>query len=242
MFKLLFTIFLIMHVLGDFYSQSDDLSKKKKEEYKYVVKHSFIYLLVSCGCAILFWSVPLLVSSAFLAVLHFAVYSVKFIYTKGKEANSMVFAVDQLTHICFITVAAAILSFTNYEIKLMPAISGLVSEATNEPNTVLAWTGLLLLSAKPANILIKHMVIKYKPAILDSNNSNGAGAFIGTLERIIILLLISVNQYSAIGLVLTAKSVARYNKISEDKEFAEYYLLGTLLSALYAIGTYLVLK
>lgn len=39
-----------------------------------------------------------------------------------------------------------------------------------------------------------------------------------------------MNQYSATGLVLTAKSIARYNKIANEKDFAEYYLLGTLIS------------
>ena len=48
-------------------------------------------------------------------------------------------------------------------------------------------------------------------------------------------ILISVDQYSAVGLVLTAKSIARYDKISKDQIFAEYYLLGTLLSAICSI-------
>jgi hypothetical protein len=39
-----------------------------------------------------------------------------------------------------------------------------------------------------------------------------------------------MNQYAAMGLVLTAKSIARYDKITKDEKFAEYYLLGTLLS------------
>jgi hypothetical protein len=32
------------------------------------------------------------------------------------------------------------------------------------------------------------------------------------------------------GVVLTAKSIARYDRISKDQGFAEYYLLGTLMS------------
>ena len=44
-----------------------------------------------------------------------------------------------------------------------------------------------------------------------------------------------MNQYSAIGFVLTAKSVARYDKIAKDEKFAEYYLLGTLTSTLCVI-------
>ena len=50
------------------------------------------------------------------------------------------------------------------------------------------------------------------------------------------LILIYMNQYSAIGLVLTAKSLARYDRISKDEKFAEYYLLGTLISAGIVIG------
>ena len=35
---------------------------------------------------------------------------------------------------------------------------------------------------------------------------------------------------------MTAKSIARYDRISKDQEFAEYYLLGSLLSTICAIA------
>lgn len=60
---------------------------------------------------------------------------------------------------------------------------------------------------------------------------NNVGRVIGTVERVIMLILIYMDQYSAIGLVLTAKSIARYDRITKDEKFAEYYLLGTLISA-----------
>lgn len=74
----------------------------------------------------------------------------------------------------------------------------------------------------------------YKPIAKEKNSENTkkAGRMIGTIERIIMLFFLLIRQYSSVGLVLTAKSIARYNKISEDKEFAEYYLLGTLLSTI----------
>lgn len=53
---------------------------------------------------------------------------------------------------------------------------------------------------------------------------------LGNIERFIMILFLGYNQYSAIGLVLTAKSIARYDKISKEEDFAEYYLLGTLMS------------
>lgn len=90
---------------------------------------------------------------------------------------------------------------------------------------------MVLLS--PSNILIQKILSSYKP---NNDNKdlitidNNAGRCIGSLERLIMLIFIAMNQYSAMGLVLTAKSVARYDKISKDEKFAEYYLLGTLLS------------
>lgn len=70
---------------------------------------------------------------------------------------------------------------------------------------------------------------------IDNKEVNNTGRFIGTLERIIMLIFLSIGQYSAIGLVLTAKSIARYDRISKEKNFAEYYLLGTLISTVVAI-------
>ncbi len=48
-------------------------------------------------------------------------------------------------------------------------------------------------------------------------------------------------QFSAVGLAMTAKSVARYNEISENPSFAEYYLIGTLYSILYTVALYCLL-
>lgn len=60
----------------------------------------------------------------------------------------------------------------------------------------------------------------------------GAGATIGILERIVIGVCMIMGQFASIGLVFTAKSIARYNKISESPAFAEYYLIGSLFSIL----------
>lgn len=64
---------------------------------------------------------------------------------------------------------------------------------------------------------------------------NKTGRQIDTIERMIMLFFMSGNQYAAIGFVLTAKSIARYDKITKNEKFAEYYLLGTLLSTLCVI-------
>jgi len=58
------------------------------------------------------------------------------------------------------------------------------------------------------------------------------GALIGNLERFLILLLILQDQWEAIGLVVAAKSIARFEMV---RERAEYFLVGTLASVSIAL-------
>lgn len=107
------------------------------------------------------------------------------------------------------------------------------------------WMLGMLIIHKPANILIQKFMQDYKPRMisdyLEIKKDNNIGRVIGTIERVIMLILIYMNQYSAIGLVLTAKSIARYDKIAKDQDFAEYYLLGTLISVGVVIFTAVLL-
>lgn len=63
------------------------------------------------------------------------------------------------------------------------------------------------------------------------------GKWIGILERILILIFLYLNQISSIGFVIAVKSLARF-KMMENKIFAEYYLLGTLISVSYTFVAY----
>ena len=50
-----------------------------------------------------------------------------------------------------------------------------------------------------------------------------------------------MNQISAIGFIYTAKSIARFKEIEQNKAFAEYYLIGTLFSILYVVIAYYII-
>jgi hypothetical protein len=67
-----------------------------------------------------------------------------------------------------------------------------------------------------------------------------AGRVIGILERWLIMILMLSGQLTGIGFVLTAKSIARFKNF-EQHHFAEYYLMGTLYSAVFAIVLSLIL-
>ena len=65
------------------------------------------------------------------------------------------------------------------------------------------------------------------------------GATIGVLERVLIVVFVLTGTEAAIGFVVAAKTLARF-RLLDDRDFAEYYLLGTLASVAVAILTALV--
>jgi len=62
------------------------------------------------------------------------------------------------------------------------------------------------------------------------------GATIGVLERLLIVTFILTANQAAVGFVIAAKTLARFKQL-DDREFAEYYLLGTLASVSIAVAT-----
>ena len=68
----------------------------------------------------------------------------------------------------------------------------------------------------------------------EDEGPKGAGRKIGILERWMILGLVWAGQWGAVGLVLTAKSIARFKKM-DQQAFAEVYLVGTMTSVLVAM-------
>lgn len=65
------------------------------------------------------------------------------------------------------------------------------------------------------------------------------GATIGILERLLIVTFVLTGSTAAIGFVVAAKTLARFKQL-DDRDFAEYYLLGTLASVAVALGSALV--
>ncbi|MEA1998364.1 MAG: hypothetical protein U9N61_03440 [Euryarchaeota archaeon] len=68
-----------------------------------------------------------------------------------------------------------------------------------------------------------------------------AGMIIGIIERVMVLTFVLIDQYTAITIVFAAKSIARFNEL-EDRNMAEYYLIGTLLSITFALITGIVAR
>lgn len=146
------------------------------------------------------------------------------------------FLADQAIHLGCVFVAAFLLAGEN--VMLEPAFWLQNAETVSGFSSVslVAWLTVLLINYKPASITVSRLIEGLKPEE-DQEPATNAGRYIGLVERLIMLVFLVLQQFAAIGLVLTAKSIARFDRISKDQQFAEYYLLGTLLSTLFVIVT-----
>ena len=234
----IFLFYLLLHILGDYYLQSERLAVSKRNKYPAVLLHSLIYALpFLASLAFMHPSSSLVNSLVFLIILHVCIDTAKFLFHRlGKCKESTLYLADQAVHLISLAGVATLI----IPAPLAPAswLTGLLNSSNYFPETILTWAVSILILAKPSNITIKHIISRLGKK--EETPRNNAGAMIGTLERYIMIILLSLGQFGALALVMAAKSISRYEML-KDKDFAEYYLLGTLLSILIVLVVWLLL-
>lgn len=247
MFKTILTLFLIGHVFGDFYLQSNQLAVSKNKSSLKLVEHGLIYLLSMTviltpvfGFSFIRWVV-------LVSMIHFLIDAGMAYLNKNQalieKRQIALYIGDQLAHLVTIFALTVLLATRVETLQYTNLYISLLGNLYLNIEAILSWTLAIAITMKPVSITINKILYQYQPTTADAEDVGhpGAGALIGMLERLIILVMLSQNQYGAIGFVLTAKSIARYNKIAENPQFSEYFLLGTLLSMLLVIVTYLAI-
>lgn len=246
MFKEYFMLLVFAHIIGDFYVQTNNIAKKKKHQFLWVLLHGLLYWIVVLAVTLPVMSMQVALFGSLSAVVHIVIDIAKYFYISKKVKKRLqipgiernIFFIDQALHLLSIVLIAYFYAIQGNTISVHYNVEQFLQTIGMSEALLLSWAVVLLVIHKPANIAISLLLTPYKPKEKgDVSNlmDKKAGRFIGTLERIIIIFLIFLKQYSAIGLVLTAKSIARYDKITKDPAFSEYYLLGTLLSTLFVI-------
>lgn len=98
-----------------------------------------------------------------------------------------------------------------------------------------------LLVINESNILLRYLFNVFglepmgKAGDQTDEKEYNTGRLIGILERIFVFIFVLLAQYTAIGFILAAKGVARFQDF-KSRTFAEYVLIGTLLSTLLAMA------
>lgn len=226
---LVFNLF-IAHIVVDFYFQTDESCKKKNEKglkgpelYKHAMWVFCLTWLVTFCCN--GWWL-----AAMVALIHLIVDAIKPHAQKYCERNNelWLFLIDQVFHLGTLGgVAYLWLRYNDWQ------EFGWLMNCS--PKYVLLSTALLL-AHKPSNILL-NLIIKYYevPVPHDDklrNEKHGAfhsGALIGTLERVLMIILIIMSQYEAIGFLIAAKSILRFSSVNESEK-SEYVVAGTFIS------------
>ena len=99
-------------------------------------------------------------------------------------------------------------------------------------NTVLAILIGYIIASIPLGILIGMATEKWRTeSEVNTEGLAKAGLWIGLLERFLILTFILIDQYTAVGFLIAAKSILRFNdKETNTQKKTEYVLIGTLMS------------
>ena len=209
----------IAHILTDFFFQPDNKAKEKNSlgfRSKYIKWH----ILISFGLSWLFsFQLTFILGSLVIAITHWIVDGAKKFINSHKKSKKYAFYVDQILHLFFIFIV--VLLFDKL-IGIKPLFTFPI-----EIRPLLIITGYLVCT-KPSNILIKEIFISSSITINENNDLPNAGKLIGTIERLLTLTFILLNQFEVVGFFIAAKSILRFK--NDDALKTEYVLIGTMLS------------
>lgn len=246
-------LLLLGHILADYYFQNEELANKKRKKFLHLLMHCMIHLVVCFLLVLPCWNRGFYWVAVAAAGSHFVIDFIKYLISKVIDGNgrgatvrwlrrmeeqSWLYSLDQLAHLGALTVLGLAGSFyfgsaEQWGLPGLPAIA--------LPVQVLKYAVAILVILKPANVTFRMLFKQNKPAEEEAIlvKDMQAGQQIGNMERLLMFVLLSLGQYTAIALVFTAKSVTRYNRIAKEQAFAEYYLLGTLYSILVVLAAHI---
>ena len=209
----------LAHIIGDFLFQPDSWiedKKNKKIKSKYLYFHIGIHLIALLAVL----QFKLIAATFVIVISHFIIDLIKIYISNDKNAR-LVFIGDQIIHILII------ISVVYYYTPFM-----LDFEHIYAPHVLLFITFIILVTYV-FSVIIKQLIAPWDAEINNDKKSlDGAGKYIGILERILVFTFVLLDVWSAIGFLITAKSVFRFGDLTDGKnrKLTEYVLIGTLLS------------
>lgn len=238
--EIILLIQIIAHLLADFFFQPECwcLSKQQKGCYSSKMYYHFgIVLLVSI---LMTFNCSFILYALIIAVSHFLIDLLKSYIERNRSkkkqpllsqeqicGNPYIFIIDQSLHLLSIYIS----------VRLFIRYNTLPEYLENmDIHYILVFLGFML-CLKPANILIRIFLLSLNLPVLQNENISEkpqkedlerAGRWIGSFERTLAFMLFLLDQFTAIGFIITAKSILRYNDKSLGK--TEYVLIGTLMS------------
>lgn len=227
---IVFTKLLLAHLLGDFVFQPLRWVLHK-EAHKIRSRFLYLHLLVHAVLVSLaFWDAETWPLILLIIGSHYLIDLAK-LYFQGYFRRAIVpFFLDQLAHIAVLYGVAFHTRLPEHTLNWIQMIDWPLVTAI----VFVTW---------PAAIIMSRILDPLSNQIeFDHKSLPHAGKYIGILERLFVLVFIILGRWEGIGLLITAKSVFRFNDLKErnNRKLTEYILIGTLLSFGLAIATGLI--
>ncbi len=146
-----------------------------------------------------------------------------------KAEGTLAFVAGQVLYLFPVCVAAEIIAKTPHH-ELMFGLIWVESHAEQILLLLVVYVGVIFGGGYLVRLVTKPLIRgDLGLAGQTTEELQYAGMYIGWLERFLILTSLLLQSPATVGLILTAKSIARYPEF-KSKRFAEYFLIGTLLS------------
>lgn len=189
-----------------------------------------------------------MVYAAAITAAHLLVDICKALFSrvKHKGLNLLVLIIDQVVKLITIILIwswfdlranPGVISFYErlFRIEALASFTGATSMVKLVPERFLLEVIIYLYVCPGGSVLIDRFLfwLRKKEDIFGMT-ADRTGKWIGILERAIVLSLIINDTLDSVAFILTAKSIARFSELS-NRDFAEYYLIGTLSSTMLAI-------
>jgi hypothetical protein len=240
---------LLAHVLADFPLQTDSLVKAKNDGIRGFLTHGAIHFATVNVALLLFthnrlWSLQTQSILIAYVVLHIALDYMKQLYLRVRRAPDSTgpFVVDQALHLVMAVGVSWALTRVSWG-EFRAAVFWTDHLKQNVLLVTVTYTAVIFAGGYLVRSMTRSLTEEMTaPVGEDKDALRNAGLYIGWLERFLVLTALMVQSPAMIGLILTGKSIARLGELKGPK-FAEYFLIGTLLSLSVAIsgGIFLML-
>ena len=212
----LFLFQMTAHLLADFIFQPQSWCNLK--ENKWISKIYFYHAVIVFICSwVLSFSFSFWWAALLIALSHLIFDIMKSCLFQMNIWKNKLFFIDQSLHLAVITVIV-------YWFSKKHCLDFSFFVSLKHIFILFA----LIVCTKPANIFIKKFMEANDIFPMNENTLLKAGRIIGSLERVISLILIVFNQFAAVGFIIAAKSILRFRDLDTAK--TEYVLVGSLLS------------
>ena len=245
----IFLILCLGHLASDFLLQTDAMVKAKKHGGAAYWKHGVVHY-VAIVVVTVFADPALLARMRFQAICvaligaHLLIDFCKERLTAAAKIrdNALTFVADQAAHVVTIVAAALLVTGTS-PVAAVGRLAALVPQRDRILAVLVIYFAVVFAGGYAIRYLTRPLT-RHLPQLGDESTLSlrNAGMYIGWLERFLVLTALFLHSPATAGLILAAKSIARYPEFKRE-QFAEYFLIGTLLSISAAtVGGVILLK